>query len=244
MKKTLSFCVVLAALFTIQSPTNKCELIGKPGIEKIVEKSTGHPYKPYATEINGKSVLIYEFSQKDIAIDFITPKKPKSFGYFIENAKHKYGNKLEFVTTGAFYDMGGKRKRKHKRQKYLDGSLCYNGDIEITEKGKEKGEYLGGFPFLIKEEKPTNKILKTRINPYKTGARSAIGIKKDGNILLFFTDSRIPELQEIGKELKCEYSLYPDSGNSRAFYAAGKIYKRDNPHRLLGNVIVGYRKNP
>lgn len=232
----------LVLISTLTPSINNTNNNQKSGIEtKVVQNN--EKKKPYSTEIKGKSVLTYEFSQKDMAIDFIAPKKPATFGYYIENAKQKYGRNLEFITTGSFYNLAkGESKPSRKKQNYLDGSLWYkDGQIGISEKGKEKGKYLRGFPFLLKDGKNQTDILKINIDPYKTRARSAIGVKKDGNFLLFFSDSNITGMQEIAKELKCVDALYLDSGNSRAFYAAGEIHKRDNPQRKLGNVIVGYR---
>ena len=83
-----SFALVFSC---IAAPIEQDKLPEKNIETKIVEMEK----KPERVSIKGKSVLVYEFSPKDISIDFITPKSPRAFGYFIGKARHEHGKNLE-----------------------------------------------------------------------------------------------------------------------------------------------------
>ena len=242
--------------------TSPFETISRVSIARLdkdanqgVEKKPLKPVKPTNGRIHGKFVMLYEFNPEDIGIDFIVSEQPKSFGYFIEKARQEYGNNLEFVTTANFYDMNNKKLVGKVRGK--DGIVHNDGivlndtciiyregrlDIIKIKEFKKKDIFAQGFLYLIRHGKQSKEAFRAGIEPKKKRQRSALGIRKDGEALLVYTDASIPELQKILKDLNCRESVYLDSGNSRAFYADGQIYRRDNPNRPLGDVMVGYRR--
>ncbi|MBI5148104.1 phosphodiester glycosidase family protein [Candidatus Pacearchaeota archaeon] len=275
MKKTLTLFLMLGALLATplaisqnQNLTDRsysyASSVEKKGdykekLKNIVSNLKADDKKPYYASVNGKKVLLYEFSPRNTGIDFIVGQpKPKLFGYFIGKAKKEYNN-LEFVTSAHFYDpktgkliggvIGG-GKKIIGIPLFNNTCLIYDDSmLDITNNGlygkteKEERRIVGcGFLELISEGKASKQAYVPDIDPYKKRQRSALAIKPDGNVLLLFTDSTISQLQGILKKLHVQEAIYLDSGNSRAFYATGKIYKRDNHQRKLVDVLVGYRK--
>lgn len=244
--------------------------------KKFVEVSNSTrkiPGKPSRKRINNIESTVYEFSPENIGIDFIVEQPPESLGHFIAEARQKYGDRLEFITTAHFYDIKTGQligavidrgqlteaerkptKKRHRRSAfsfYYDTSLVYDGSqIAINNNGRhyiknaiEQTDKRAacGFLELLRDGKSLTRY-NPDISPYKRAERSALGIKKNGNVVLLFSNTTIPELQGQLKKLKADDAIYLDSGNSQAFYADGKTYLRKNPNRRLVDVIVGYRK--
>ena len=98
-----------------------------------------------------------------------------------------------------------------------EGNCCF--DFSTTPRSK--------YNFICNYEVMAYDIFGTRSG---TPDRTAIGCTKDGKIILFACDGRIPsskgatliELAQIMKGLGCEYALNLDGGGSTAIVVAGQ----------------------
>lgn len=98
------------------------------------------------------------------------------------------------------------------------GPMVLNNDQKITDIQSYKNE---GFT--------ESKILEN------SGARSAIGIKSNGNVVIVTTAAKVSELAGIMLSLGCSDAMNLDGGASSGLYANGKLIT--TPGRNLSNIL-------
>lgn len=103
--------------------------------------------------------------------------------------------------------------------------------------GVETG--LGAGPRLVKSgtavfDPKTEGFTSTKILE-SSGARSAIGVKKDGTIVLVTTVATVKDLSGIMKELGCVDAMNLDGGASSGLYVNGRYITK--PGRKLSNIL-------
>src|SRR3989344_9402572 len=171
MRKRIIIPIVLAY---VASPIHDDSFLNfNPIIEvcvadKIDEKKLNFPEINFDYKINGKEVHLYNFDPEFVNLEVLILNKPRTADKFLEKAKNKYGDKLEFLTTLGYYDI---RSGEPVGRINIDGKIvargCYDGGVYLinssnrfrTDKSIEgielsKNEwYHGGFGSLVIDSK-------------------------------------------------------------------------------------------
>lgn len=105
-------------------------------------------------------------------------------------------------------------------------------------------EGVGAGPTLVKQGKIVLDAEEEGFTDPKiltaSGARSMIGIHKDGNVLLVTSSGTVAQTAVLMKELGCIDAMNLDGGASSGLYANGKAVRKEG--RLLTNALVFTRR--
>ncbi|MFC1697006.1 phosphodiester glycosidase family protein [Nanoarchaeota archaeon] len=207
-------------------------------------------------------INVYEINPRQKRIVSITSDEPKAFGYFIWKAQEDYPN-IEAIMTGTFVT-------NHKNGIPV-GKIIENGEVicngsygfgefstfvyhnEMAFVKDPNDEYnsdynmaIGGLARLVKNYELFNDAKARGISPFINRPRTAVGIKRDGNIIFVFVNSKIQRLANImlKEEFDVKDAIVLDGGDSRALWLKndkyaekGYIVYRENSNRLMSNVI-------
>ncbi len=241
MKKWLT-AAMIAALMAYATPS--VEISNKKPVKKPIKRSM-----PRYAAVDRHSVLVHEFSAKEF--DFYTVVEP--VGRTLDYIINKYRD-ADLILVGGYHDRATRTMvgRVNNNGRTLsngiwpdeDAKLSYRaGQFKITDSIEDIANDLEicDLPYLVKNDKIClNKNRK--INPDGNTARTAFGIKKNGNNLIVLYTGKIGGLAKLMLRFGCGDAVALDGGTNRAYWYRGVARKREHDYSNLKNVLIGRRR--
>ena len=235
--------------------------------DKIDEKEFNLPEMNFDYEINEREVHFYNFDPEFVNLEVLILDKPQTADKFLEQAKNRHGDKLEFLTTLGYYDV---KSGEPVGRINIDGKIvakgCYDGGMYLINSSDKlnidkniygielsKGEwYHGGFGALIINSKfNVEETKKRNLEFLAKKPRTALIIHNDGCSLAFYTGNLSDFAHGLlGLNLGIKDAVTLDSGNSRYFAFRNRglenepftVLKQVNKKRAISSMLCGYLK--
>ena len=121
-----------------------------------------------------------------------------------------------------------------------DGSLKF-GDIKDKTKWKD---FIAGYPVLVRNSFPVHHFPYANEINYNA-ARTAIGVKANGNIIIIGVSSpgcKLEELANLFEAYECTYAINLDGGGSSRIVVDGKVANKPKENRSVDTVVAIYLK--
>ncbi len=223
-------------------------------IASVLALYAGISFSALSYQVSAKQENPFYFSPKNTELHAIVSDKPQYYPYFISKAKKQFGNDIEFIVNGTFFDVqSGKSIGKivESHQRITNG--IWEGGVDLIDYGGlfviddtinpvfNPKFRMGGFAWLVKNHIPNYELSYYRnIDFYSARRRTAFGVDYNGNLLVYFATLDIKEMAKRMDEFDCKNAVVGDGGSSALVYGYGKF--KAFPARKLKSVVVGVRK--